>query len=192
MWIKDLQKGFRFGSLFLLTLAFFISGCQQQHDSAAEKVLTASFDSIGNAPGAISSTDSLPADSSASKTLRIIGVGDMMLGTNYPHTSYLPANGGKDLLADVLDTLKSADLTFGNLEGTILNSGGTPKRCKNPDLCYVFRSPENYVDHFVNAGFDVLSLANNHSGDFGPTGRTRTKAVLKESGPALCRPGRNG
>ena len=73
----------------------------------------------------------------------------MMLGTNYPSKSYLPANGGKDLLAAVVDTLRNADLTFGNLEGTILNSGGTAKRCNNPAACYVFRSPESYIEHFA-------------------------------------------
>lgn len=123
-----------------------------------------------------------PTPPAVDTTLTIIGVGDMMLGTNYPSASYLPPNGGRDLLADVEGTLNSADLTFGNLEGTILNEGGTPKRCNNPSLCYVFRSPESYVDHFVNAGFDILSIANNHSGDFGPEGRRRTKAVLDEAG----------
>ncbi len=116
-------------------------------------------------------------------TLRsIIGVGDMMLGTNYPSASYLPANGGKDLLKDVQSILLNADVTFGNLEGTLLDNGGTPKRCSNPSLCYVFRSPESYVQHFVDAGFDMLSIANNHSGDFGPVGRRKTKATLENAG----------
>lgn len=105
-----------------------------------------------------------------------------MLGTNYPSESYLPPNQGRDLLADVRSLLRGADITFGNLEGTILNEGGTPKTCRNPDLCYVFRSPESYVSHFAEAGFDLLSLANNHSGDFGAAGRHRTKAVLEEAG----------
>jgi poly-gamma-glutamate capsule biosynthesis protein CapA/YwtB (metallophosphatase superfamily) len=90
------------------------------------------------------------------------------------------------MLADVVDTLRNADLTFGNLEGTILDKGGTPKRCSNPAACYVFRSPESYASHFSTAGFDLLSLANNHSGDFGSTGRTRTKAVLDEEGIAYA------
>ncbi|NRB53060.1 MAG: CapA family protein [Saprospiraceae bacterium] len=124
----------------------------------------------------------LPLNDLSSQTYKLIGVGDMMLGTNYPSKSYLPANGGKDLLSDVESILKSADLTFGNLEGTILDEGGTVKRCSNPSLCYAFRSPESYVNHFVKAGFDVVSLANNHSGDFGPSGRKRTKEVLDEVG----------
>lgn len=125
---------------------------------------------------------SLSSSPIQSQTFKIVGVGDMMLGTNYPSKSYLPANGGKDLLKDVSPILKGADLTFGNLEGTILDSGGTVKRCKDPSLCYAFRSPESYIDHFANAGFDVVSLANNHSGDFGASGRKRTKEVLDEAG----------
>ncbi|MCB0631984.1 MAG: CapA family protein [Saprospiraceae bacterium] len=114
------------------------------------------------------------------KTIRIVGVGDMMLGTNYPSPSYLPANGGKDLLNDVKDILTGADVTFGNLEGTIIEKGTMSKHCKDPSKCYAFRSPESYADHFVDAGFDLLSLANNHSGDFGPEGRRRTKELLDE------------
>ncbi len=111
----------------------------------------------------------------------IIGVGDMMLGTNYPSKNYLPANGGRNLLSDVESILIDADVTFGNLEGTILDSGGKVKRCSNPALCYAFRSPESYIEHYVNAGFDVLSIANNHTGDFGAEGRRRTKQVLKNA-----------
>ncbi|MEM1326567.1 MAG: CapA family protein [Bacteroidota bacterium] len=126
------------------------------------------------------STDTLPAVDTV-RTISLIGVGDMMLGTNYP-SNYLPANGGKDLLKDVDGILQSADVTFGNLEGTILDSGGTPKRCKDPSVCYAFRSLESYGQHFANAGFDVVSLANNHSGDFGPIGRKKTKSILDELG----------
>lgn len=112
----------------------------------------------------------------------IIGVGDIMMGTNYPSASYLPPNDGKDLLKEVAPILRDADITFGNLEGAILNTGGTPKTCRNPDVCYVFRSPEHYAQNLVDAGFDFMSLANNHSGDFGPTGRAKTKEVLSKAG----------
>ena len=125
-------------------------------------------------------------DSSAKTSWTIAGVGDMMLGTNYPSTGYLPPNDGRDLLTEVTAILQNADVAFGNLEGTILDSGGTPKRCSNPSACYVFRSPERYGRHFAEAGFDLLSLANNHSGDFGAEGRKRTKAVLRENGIAFA------
>jgi len=112
----------------------------------------------------------------------IVGVGDIMMGTNYPSASYLPPNDGKDLLREVLPLLRDADITFGNLEGAILTSGGTPKTCRNPDACYVFRSPEHYVYNLADAGFDFMSLANNHSGDFGPTGRQKTREMLGKAG----------
>ena len=123
--------------------------------------------------------DSYP--DSTEKTVKVIGVGDMMLGTHYPSTSYLPANEGKDMLTAVTPILESGDVTFGNLEGVILSGTGQIKRCGNPDNCYAFKMPDSYVHHFVNAGFDVLSLANNHSNDFGKSGVANTKKLLDEA-----------
>ena len=120
------------------------------------------------------------------RTFTVVAVGDMMLGTNYPDPKYLPPDDGAALLAEVAPLLRSADLTVGNLEGTLLDEGGTPKRCQNPDACYAFRSPERYARHFAEAGFDFLSLANNHSGDFGPEGRLATKRNLDAHGIAYA------
>ena len=111
-------------------------------------------------------------------TLSIIGVGDIMLGTNFPKPDYLPPDSGQFLLAQAQPFLTDADVTFGNLEGVILNDGGEQKSCKNPDLCYLFRSPEYLATHLKWAGFDVLSTANNHAGDFGDSGRLNTMKVL--------------
>lgn len=115
-------------------------------------------------------------------TLRIIGVGDIMMGTNFPNESYLPPDDGQYLLKDVAAILSSADVTFGNLEGVILNKGGKQKYCKNPKLCYLFRSPEAYLNNLKTVGFDVLSTANNHAGDFGNEGRTNTMKMLDSLG----------
>ncbi len=115
-------------------------------------------------------------------SITIIGVGDIMMGTNYPGEQYLPPNNGKYLLSGVDSILQDADLTFGNLEGVILDEGGTPKYCKNPNLCFAFRTPEIYIQNLVNAGFDVMSTANNHAGDFGNVGRRNTMSVLDSVG----------
>ena len=119
-------------------------------------------------------------------TLTIIGVGDIMLGTNFPEEEYLPPADGSMLLSDVSEILRSADITFGNYEGVIINEGGTPKECKNPKLCYLFRTPEHYAVHLKDAGFDVMSLANNHAGDFGEEGRQSSIRVLTELGIAVA------
>lgn len=117
-------------------------------------------------------------------TLSIIGTGDIMLGSNYPNTSKLPPNDGKDLFSNVKDILKGADVTFGNLEGCFLDKGGNRKPCKKG--CYFFRMPDRYVNHLLDAGFNVVNIANNHMGDFGQPGRTNTVKVLKDSGLAFA------
>ncbi|MDR1369976.1 MAG: CapA family protein [Dysgonamonadaceae bacterium] len=118
------------------------------------------------------------------ETVSIVGVGDIMLGSNYPSDKSLPVNDGKFLLKNVKEILQDADVTFGNLEGCFLNSGGTPKPCKNG--CYFFRMPERYVDYLLDAGFDVMNIANNHMGDFGPAGRENTVKILKNAGLAYA------
>lgn len=107
-----------------------------------------------------------------------IGVGDIMMATNFPSEDYLSPNNGRDLWTEVKDTLAQADITFGNLEGVLLNEGGEQKECRNPKVCYIFRTPVSYAENLVDAGFDVMSLANNHAGDFGNTGRESTMSVL--------------
>jgi len=175
MFVLYTQKGFLPGSLFFLVfffLEFLTISCAEGPAKQSSAAFAATeMDTIY--PG----VDTIPADTLPGH-YTIIGVGDMMLGTNYPSASYLPPDGGRTMLAYVKDTLKAADVTFGNLEGTILDQGGTPKRCNNPAACYVFRSPESYGQHFADAGFDLLSLANNHSGDMGAAGRKKTKEVL--------------
>jgi len=113
-------------------------------------------------------------------TLIISGVGDMMLGTNYPSEVHLPPQDGKEILSPVADLLLAADITFGNLEGVLLSGEGQPKKCRDPKKCYIFKSPDHYVTYFTKAGFDVLSVANNHVGDFGETGRKNTVRLLEE------------
>jgi hypothetical protein len=115
-------------------------------------------------------------------TISLIGVGDIMMGTNFPNASYLPRDTGRFLWDDVRDILKGADITFGNLEGTILNEGGEQKECNDPKLCYLFRSPEYLTENFRESGFDLLSVANNHANDFGSAGRLNTQRILDSLG----------
>jgi len=116
------------------------------------------------------------------KEVSIIGVGDIMLGSNFPSASYLPPNNGKNLMQSVYPILQDADVTFGNLEGSILNSGATIKNCKSSNKCYAFRMPEKIVNNLVDAGFDVMSIANNHIRDFGNKGLKNTQKVLGQLG----------
>jgi len=120
-------------------------------------------------------------------SLTLIGTGDIMLGTNYPSKSYLPPGGDcSPLLRPVHGVLQSGDLLFGNLEGGFCSEGGTPKKCRDLSKCYVFRMPDHFLSCIVEAGYDVLSVANNHVNDFGPAGRASTAAMLDSAGIAYA------
>ncbi len=101
----------------------------------------------------------------------------MMIGTDYPD-NHLPDDDGVSFLAAVAPALRSADITFGNLEGVLVDGGEPGKKCSNPKACYLFRSPTRYAAHYRAAGFDVMSLANNHARDFGEEGRTSSMDAL--------------
>jgi hypothetical protein len=117
------------------------------------------------------------------KNIVITGVGDIMLGTDYPSERYLPPhNDPHILLSDVADSLKSSDILFGNLEGSFLNAGEPEKKCRDTTLCYLFRMPEKYISALTACGFNILSLANNHFGDFGQAARKRTMEILDSAG----------
>ncbi|MDQ2657795.1 MAG: CapA family protein, partial [Bacteroidota bacterium] len=132
-------------------------------------------------PDAVTAVDSSLTLNTIPDTVTVIGVGDIMMGTSYPEDR-LPPNDGKFLLSGVAPVLRDADVTFGNLEGTLLDEGGTPKTCKDPKVCYAFRSPTRYVTNLADAGFDMMSLANNHAGDMGDEGRDTTMNTLLEAG----------
>jgi poly-gamma-glutamate capsule biosynthesis protein CapA/YwtB (metallophosphatase superfamily) len=114
--------------------------------------------------------------------LKVIAVGDIMLGSNFPSHSSLPPNDGADLLSSAIPYFQDADILFGNLEGVLLSGSGTPKAGAGTGKTFAFKSPDHYVTHLKNAGFNLLNLANNHSNDFGAKGRRNTMRLLDEAG----------
>lgn len=121
--------------------------------------------------------------------ITIAAAGDIMLGTDYPE-NHLPDDDGQSFLAEVTPVLSTADIAFGNLEGVLMDGGEPVKQCKDPDACYLFRSPTRYAFHLANAGFTVMSLANNHARDFGEEGRSASMKALDAAG--IKHSGRNG
>jgi hypothetical protein len=122
-----------------------------------------------------------PEPDKSAMRISIAAVGDMMIGTDYPH-NHLPDDDGVAFLADVAPVLSAADVTFGNLEGVLMDGGEPAKKCKNLNACYLFRSPPRYARHYSDAGFDVMSLANNHARDFGEEGRDASADALNAVG----------
>jgi len=114
--------------------------------------------------------------------ITIAAVGDIMMASTFPNESRMPPNDGADLLKDVTPIISAADIGFGNLEGPIVDGGISTKCAPTSTRCFAFRTPTRYGKYFKAAGFDLMSVANNHAGDFGQPGRASTQKVLDEQG----------
>lgn len=111
-------------------------------------------------------------------TVRITHVGDTVLGAA---PDDLPANDGVDFFDDVVEEL-DGDVVIANLEGA-LSLLDDWEKCEGE--CSYFRMPPEYADIFSDAGFDVLTVANNHAFDAGPEGAEETEQAVNDAGMAL-------
>jgi hypothetical protein len=129
------------------------------------------------APKSSSAATKKPATVPA--TVSIKAVGDMIPGTNYPYNK-LPAK--KELLLEsVKPYLKGADILFGNFESTMTNYPYSSK-AGGGRMLFAFRTPPSYAKIFKDVGFDILSIANNHSYDFNEQGFKDTIKNIDSNG----------
>ena len=110
-------------------------------------------------------------------------VGDLMLARSIGDR--ITSAGPDAPLAAVRDELAAADLTIGNLE-TAIGTDGVPA-----PKAYVFLAPPASAQTLQGAGFDVVSLANNHSLDWGEAALNETFASLDAAGIVYVGAGNN-
>lgn len=87
------------------------------------------------------------------------------------------ADGSYDyhqVLERIVPTLKQADYTIGNLETTFSGSEAGPSQL------YSFNTPDAFAEALAEAGFSLLSTANNHCLDRGVSGLMRTLDILDQ------------
>ena len=124
-----------------------------------------------------------PQAPTPAKTITLQWVGDMAMSTQLG----LPPGGVDRALAPIAGTLRDADLTLGNLEGT-LSVGGISKcgttGTASSGTCFAFQAPPSTAVALRRLGFDLVNQANNHAQDFGPSGHAQTTAALKRAGIA--------
>ena len=144
-------------------------------------------------PVAVAAQESDPEQETRTPGFRLIAVGDVMPGTEFPDAGYLDPRltedaGPEAVLGEPLtQILRAGDVVLGNMEGVLWDEDVPPsKECKDPKACYVFRGPERYAGLLAEAGFTVMSLANNHSGDWGAEGREATMTALAGNGIAFA------
>ena len=158
--------------LHLLTASLVIASCAQggsdQKASASQPNSAQTVDAAGK--------------KAAFDSVTVAMTGDIMMGTTFP-TAKLPQNDGKDIFSDVAPVLSNASVAVGNLEGAMADKG-TPNEFKRAKISsgagnvYAFLMPTRYAALLRDAGYDFVSMANNHSFDFGLEGQNNSRKAL--------------
>ena len=113
-----------------------------------------------------------PPDQPPSGVVRLMAVGDVMLAQSIGRR--IVRDGAMAPWAKVKGYFEQADLVVANLECTISKRGTAwPKT-------FTFRAPPVAADSLVSAGIDVVSVANNHSLDYGQDAFADTLTLLDQ------------
>ena len=107
----------------------------------------------------------------------IVAVGDLLLGGSA--TESVQRNGFDYPFRGTVDIIRAADIAMANLEAPLTDRGE-----KHPDKKFTFRVPPAAAANIKAAGFDLMTLANNHIGDYGEQGVLDTLAALDDAGLA--------
>jgi len=136
--------------------------------------------------------DPLPGDHLAEVTLCFTG--DNLLGARMPQL--IERYGESWPYSAVGEALSSADLAFGNLECPITAHGvrtpGKSWESIQEGRNFIFKAPPEYSGHILrDAGYDIVSLANNHIMDYCADGLLDTLTALEAEGVAWIGAGHN-
>ena len=125
--------------------------------------------------------DSLPKFVNCSSTaidpaatdIRLAATGDLVFSEN--------SQINRNAFTEFIPLLSKADLVLGNLEGPITDAN-TPRKPYVPGRSYAFHYPVDTAQLLKKANFHILSIANNHAQDYGPTGFADTQRHLTAAG----------
>lgn len=161
-----------FKNIFIISLVFFLSlslFVAYKTDFKFENINTVSNEKIEK----IKDKNNLKEDKTQ---VKILAMGDMIFhqpivknyrtGNTYDFTP---------IFANISEDIKGADLAIANFEGSVNSNrklSGFP----------MFNFPKESIYSLKNAGFDILSTANNHALDTGLDGVAETLSHIKESG----------
>lgn len=164
------------GRCLLLTLLVVLTACgTSQADVRIESVRTAL-----ETPTLTAGTSVTPA---ADAAIRIGAVGDLMFARDI--TTLMQQYGAAYPFARVRPLLDGVDVLVGNMEGTLTTRGSALVKT------HTFRTPPELAAGLTAAGFDLVTLGNNHAYDFGSVGLDDTLAALQRAGVPTVGAGAN-
>jgi poly-gamma-glutamate synthesis protein (capsule biosynthesis protein) len=169
MWV-------RMGWVVPAVVAVALTSCTGSDDDAGSPPQV----SATSSPRSGDATEPARREPRARTTVRFVG--DIMLGRGVAAAN--PGDPAAPLRA-MGAFLRGADLTVGNLEST-LSTAGPPEQGDDS-----FAADPRVLPAMARLGFDALSLANNHTGDYGTTALLRTVAAFRGSGVASFGAGRD-
>ena len=114
---------------------------------------------------------------------RFVAVGDVSFGDNYVCASIgvnasLRQTPHLEIFSGVRDYIASGDLAFANLETVLSDAGLDPRSLHSMHM----RGRPDDVLHMVDAGFNVVNVANNHMLQHGVEAFEETVATLRDHG----------
>jgi len=107
-------------------------------------------------------------------TIELVAVGDILLDRGVARR--IGREGVGRVFAGVKEEIAAADVAFGNLENPLAS------RCRRAAKKISFQARPAHADALAGAGFDLVSLANNHTLDCGKSGLLETIDHLKARG----------
>nr|WP_330380617.1 CapA family protein [Blautia hydrogenotrophica] len=121
---------------------------------------------------------------SSKNPLRLVisTVGDCTLGTdeNFDYSTSLnsvyESNGKEYFFQNVRSVFEKDDLTIANAEGTFTTS------TSREDKLFAFKADPEYAQIFSSSSVEAVTLANNHSHDYGEQSYEDTKTALDSAG----------
>ena len=148
---------------------------------AALAALPAAADALAAAGEPVARPITVSVAERVAPVVRLLFVGDVMLDDG-PGRAIA---AGRDPFAEFAEEFERADLRIGNLETSIASGGAAV-----PDKVYTFRASPSVIDR-LSGRFDALSVANNHSGDYGQEAFVETLSLLDIAGIKAVGGGRN-
>lgn len=133
-----------------------------------------------------------PVAAEESGTIRLAGVGDVMVHQSVKYTARAQDDRGpggssnnrgwNNLFEDVADVMHVADVSFANLETPLVEPNTSDPWFLNSGAFPLFKAPPELADALKWSNFQVVSVANNHSLDQGEKGIASTLDAVRRAG----------
>lgn len=112
--------------------------------------------------------------------VRVVAIGHIVLGTDTPKR-WRPRDEGRHLFDALAPVLQAGDIALGNVAG-VFATGGVERRHADDAHAFSFRMSPALVPRLVEAGLDVVQVANNHALDFGDAAFDESVGHLRAAG----------